>query len=72
MQDFLNQYPIRDGVEPPVMQSKIQNTLEQLEHDVTSIKTSLEKKRPKVSLSEINGKVNTILEILRSWTVKSS
>ena len=70
MQDFLEQYPIspvRESVESPAKQSKIENALEQLEQDVSCIKTSLEKKKPKVSLSQVNDKLDTILEIIRTW-----
>ena len=62
MQDFLGQF------ETELTHESIKNTLEQLEQDVTSIKTSLEKKKPKVTLGEVNDKVDMILEILRSWS----
>ena len=46
---------------------KIQDTLDQLEQDVTCIKTSLEKRKPKVTLGQLNKKIDTILEILNEW-----
>ena len=66
MQDFLDKFETRKT--ELTQQESIKNTLEQLEQDVTSIKTSLEKKKPKVTLTEVNDKVDMILEILRSWS----
>ena len=67
MQDFLNQFPI-ESTEPPAKQYKIENVLEQLEQDVSCIKTSLEKKKQKVSLIQVNDKLDMIFDILRSWS----
>lgn len=47
-------------------EESIKNSLEQLEHHVTDIKCTLEKKKPKVSLIQINEKLDFIIEILRS------
>ena len=40
----------------------IQTSLNQLEQDVTTIKTSLEKKKPKISLADLSAKIDIILE----------
>ena len=42
----------------------IQTSLNQLEQDVTPIKTSLEKKKPKVSLADLSAKIDIILEYI--------
>ena len=42
----------------------IQTSLNQLEQDVTTIKTSLEKKKPKISLADLNAKIDIILEYI--------
>ena len=42
----------------------IQTSLNQLEQDVTTIKTSLEKKKPKVSLADLSAKIDIILEYI--------
>ena len=55
----------------PIMmsqQKRIESALEQLEQNVTCIKSSLEKKKPKITLYELNEKIETILEILQSWS----
>ena len=46
----------------------ISQTLHHLEKDITCIRSCLEKPKPKrVTLNEINQKVDRILEILNSW-----
>ena len=67
MQSFLDQFPVQETHIAPSVTSKIENVLEQLEQDVTSIKSNLEKKRPKVTISTLNEKVDQILLILKKW-----
>ena len=43
----------------------IRNSLVKLGHDVTDIKYTLEKKKPKVSLVQLNEKLDIIIELLR-------
>ena len=62
MQDFLDQFPTTSYSKNK--EKTLERTLEQLEQDVTCIKSSLEKKRPKVTLSEVNDKVDMILEMV--------
>ena len=48
--------------------TKVDNaTLEKLQQDVTSIRSNLEKKKHKVTLIQLNEKVDLILTILQSW-----
>ena len=66
MQSFLDQIPIPDYNVPETC--KIEKArLEKLEQDVTSIRSNLEKKRSKVTLSQLNEKVDLIIQILQSW-----
>lgn len=58
---ILDQFPIQDDSQS---QRNIQNTLAKLDQDVTIIKTNLEKKRPKITLNQINEKLDMILQIL--------
>ena len=51
----------------PVVPNEIENVLEQLEQDVTCIKTNLEKKRSRATISQLNDKVDQILLILKKW-----
>lgn len=44
-------------------------TLEKLQEDVTLIRSNMEKKRHKVTLNQLNEKVDLILNILQSWNV---
>ena len=67
MLSFLDQFPVQETHIAPSVSSKIENVLEQLEQDVTSIKSNLEKKRPKVTISTLNEKVDQILLILKKW-----
>lgn len=67
MLGFLDQFPVQETHFAPSVSSKIENVLEQLEQDVTSIKSNLEKKRPKVTISTLNEKVDQILLILKKW-----
>ena len=43
----------------------IRNSLMKLGHDVTDIKCTLEKKKPKVTLVQLNEKLDAIIDILR-------
>ena len=48
--------------------SQVDNaTLEKLQKDITSIRSNLEKKKHKVTLHQLNEKVDLILTILQSW-----
>ena len=47
-------------------ESKIQNTLNQLGEDISIIKTNLEKKKPKITLSDISEKLDLIIHYLQS------
>ena len=67
MLSFLDQFPVQETHIAPSVTSKIKSVLEQLEQDVTSIKSNLEKKRPKVTISTLNEKVDQILLILKKW-----
>ena len=58
---ILDQFPIQEDSQ---LQKNIHNTLAKLDQDVTAIKTNLEKKRSKVTLNQINGKLDMILQIL--------
>ena len=50
------------------MESKnLQDTLNQIEEGVTSIKSSIEKKKPKMTLHQLNDKLDIILSILNKW-----
>ena len=42
-------------------------TLQQLQEGITSIQTKLEKKPKRVTLIEVNEKIDKVLEILHSW-----
>ena len=50
--------------EEPQEQGSIQNRLLQIEEDIARIRTFVEKKPRKNTLSEINAKLDSILEIL--------
>ena len=64
MSSFLEDYPVSQPAQ------SIQNSLQQLEEDVSSIKSSLVKKRSKVTLNQLNIKVDMIIEILKEWSEK--
>jgi len=51
----------------PAEPKNLQDTLNQIEEDVTMIKTSIEKKKPKITLRELNVKLDTIIAILNKW-----
>ena len=57
MQGLLNQFETDE--------SKIQHSLDQLGQDISVIKTNLEKKKPKISLSDLNKKLDLILQYLQ-------
>ena len=59
--------------EPTSIDTKdISQTLHHLEEGITSIRYSLEKPKSKrVSLNEVNRKVDLILEILNSWNTSN-
>ena len=59
--------PAQETYITPSLPCKIEDVLGQLEQDVTSIKANLEKKRPKVTISQLNDKVDQILLILKKW-----
>ena len=54
-------------------QQNISETLHTLEEGITSIRSCLEKPKPKrVNLNEINRKIDLILKILYSWNTAAS
>ena len=68
IQSFLDQMPLPEYDDNETC--KIEKTrLEKLEQDVNSIRTNLEKKKSKVTLSQVNEKVDMILTILQSWNM---
>lgn len=67
MHHFLDQFPIQQG--PSSMPTDLGDVLEKLDQNVTCIKSSLEKKKPKITLCQLNEKMDTILEILKSKDV---
>ena len=56
MQDILSQFEISDN--------SIQTSLVQIGHDILDIKEKIEKKKPKVTLADINAKLDIILQYL--------
>lgn len=65
MQSFLPQIHMPEY--GPVTCQIDNKSLEKLHQDVTSIRTNLEKRRSKVTLNQLNEKVDMILTILQSW-----
>ena len=56
------------GEEPTTIDKDISQTLHHLEEGITSIRYCLEKPKSKrITLNEVNRKVDLILEILNSW-----
>ena len=49
---------------PTAHEDDIRNSLLKLGHDVTDIKWSLEMKKPKVSLVQLNDKLDAVIDIL--------
>ena len=47
----------------------MQCSLEKNGQDINQIKSSLEKKRPKVTMAELNEKLNDIIELLQHWHI---
>ena len=60
MTDFLNQFTDKT-------ETSVTETLHQLQQSVTSIQTKLDAKPKRITLSQIDAKIDTILEILQSW-----
>ena len=78
MSDFLAQFEkeaTANSEEEPtttIDTKDISQTLHHLEEGITSIRYSLEKPKSKrVSLNEVNRKVDLILEILNSWNTSN-
>lgn len=73
MSDFLVQFEkeAQRGEEIREVQGEetrdINQTLHHLEEGITSIRYCLEKPKKRVTLNEVNQKVDKILEILNSW-----
>ena len=61
MESFLNQKPFVGGGERV---EDISSTLNRLEKNLTSLKTNLERKRAKVTLADIDRKLDNIIGIL--------
>ena len=52
----------------PIPENALQTSLTQMGEDIYHIKESLDRKRPKVTLSDINEKLDLILHILKGDT----
>ena len=50
----------------PSHEDLIRNSLVKLGHDVTDIKWTLEKKKPKVTLAQVNEKLDVIINLLHT------
>ena len=55
-----------EGPTQMTREEDIKKSLVQLGHDVNDIKWTLEKKKPKITLLQLNEKLDFIIEILRS------
>ena len=66
--DYMNQ--VKEELESilsyPSHEDLIRDSLMKLGHDVTDIKSSLEKKKPKVTLVQIDEKLDAIMNLLRT------
>ena len=58
MQDILSQFEVSDN--------SIQISLNQIGHDISDIKERIDKKKPKVTLADINAKLDIILQYLEA------
>ena len=54
---------------PTTSAPEMQCSLEKIGQDIDQIKSSLEKKRPKVTMVELNEKLNYIIELLQHWHI---
>lgn len=64
----MSQTPTMCEISNPSVETKnLQDTLNQIEEGVTSIKSSMEKKKPKMTLHQLNEKLDMILSILNKW-----
>ena len=57
MQHLLDQFEKNE-------EKSIQTSLDQMGQDISTIKTNLEKKKPKVTLSDLNAKLDIILQYI--------
>ena len=62
VQDVFNSSTAIQNVEP----KSLQNTLDQIEQDVTQIMSSIAQKKPKVNLHQLNTKLDYIISILNN------
>ena len=62
VEDVFNSGTTIQNVEP----KSLQNTLDQIEQDVTQIMSSIVQKKPKATLHQLNTKLDYIISILRS------
>ena len=70
MKDFLDQFPISSSSSYTTNNEKtLESKLEHIEQNVTCIKSSLEKKRSKVTLHDVNEKVDLVIELLKSLSL---
>ena len=67
-------HPVQDVGDVPectgmyqVEHKNLQDTLEQIEQDVTTIKSSIVQKKPKMTLHQLNIKLDIIISILNKW-----
>ena len=57
MRDILSQFEVTD-------EKSIQSSLHQMGQDISDIKRKIDKKKPKVTLSDLNAKLDTILQYI--------
>ena len=57
MRDILSQFEVTD-------EKSIQSSLHQMGQDISDIKRNIDKKKPKVTLSDLNAKLDTILQYI--------
>ena len=57
MRSILSQFEIPD-------EKSIQASLDQLGQDISEIKKNIDKKKPKVTLSDLNAKLDTLLQYI--------
>ena len=67
MKDFLDQFPLSSY--STNNEKTLESKLEHIEQNVTCIKSSLEKKRSKVTLREVNDKVDLVIELLKTLSL---
>ena len=64
--DYMDQIKLESMLYPSLAEDLIRSSLAKLDQDVTDIKCSLEKKKAKVTLVQIEQKLNAIMNLLRT------